>query len=246
MKIVHISDTHGSRGHSRVAIPKCDVLIHSGDIGGRTDLLELTEFLTWFERQPAEKKIFIPGNHDIILDKKFAEKIRNTGNMYGWSMHVDNHKKAMDLIENFEVKFLNDREYIYEGVKFYGSPYTPSFHKENWAFNADRGQEIKTIWGKIPYDTQVLITHGPVYGILDDLKEYARPEEDIHVGCKDLSNKIKEDLHSLKLHCSGHIHDNYGVQLMNVSNTRKALFSNGAVLNNRYEMLIREPLIITI
>jgi predicted phosphodiesterase len=42
MKLVHISDTHGAKHHTKLIIPECDVLIHSGDLGGRTTLFELT------------------------------------------------------------------------------------------------------------------------------------------------------------------------------------------------------------
>ena len=81
MQIVHISDTHTY--HNNLHIPNCDVLIHSGDIGNRTNLKELTEFLVWFEQQPANIKIFIGGNHDIILDKNEALKEQRKGNVLG-------------------------------------------------------------------------------------------------------------------------------------------------------------------
>lgn len=41
LKIVHISDTHGK--HEQVKVPPCDILIHTGDIGGRTGTFELTQ-----------------------------------------------------------------------------------------------------------------------------------------------------------------------------------------------------------
>jgi hypothetical protein len=78
------------------------------------------------------------------------------------------------------------------------------------------------------------------------LKEFADDYEDPNVGCKDLSNIITNKLIDLKLHCFGHIHDNYGIILHNVSNKRRILSSNGAVLTNRYDLLVNKPLIITI
>ena len=116
---------------------------------------------------------------------------------------------------NYNITYLHDSAIVYNGIKFYGSPYSPSFHKEHWAFNADRGEEISKIWAKIPSDTNVLITHTPVYGIQDEIEEkYKRYlDEDVHVGCEDLLGVIKKRLLELKLHCSGHIHDNYGCVL---------------------------------
>jgi len=59
MRLVHISDTHGKKYHNNLIIPECDVLVHTGDIGGRTTCFELVEFLEWFNKQPAKIKIFI-------------------------------------------------------------------------------------------------------------------------------------------------------------------------------------------
>lgn len=246
MKIVHISDTHDD--HNTVTVPECDVLVHSGDLGGKTNLTELTQFLIWFERQPAKVKIFIAGNHDIVLDKKEAAKERAKGNVFGWSRQLDEYKRAMDLVQNYDVKYLFNTDYVYEGIKFWGSPYSPSFHRDTWAFNADRGAEISKEWAKIPTDVNVLITHTPCYGILDVISEkYIRHEnEDRHVGCKDLLGVIKKRLLNLKLHCSGHIHDNVGCVMQSISNSRHILFSNAAILTNEYKFLIDKPLIITI
>lgn len=159
---------------------------------------------------------------------------------------MDNYKSAIELIDNYNVIYLNNKSCIHEGIVIHGSPYSPSFHRDLWAFNADEGQEIKQQWSKIPSDVNILITHTPVYGILDSLNECAEVGEDPHAGCKDLLKVIKKRLLKLKLHCSGHIHDNYGVQLKRISNTRRVLFSNGAVLTNQYKQLITNPLIITI
>jgi hypothetical protein len=91
-------------------------------------------------------------------------------------------------------------------------------------------------------------THGPAFGILDmvDAANRTAWHKDGHVGCEDLFEVIKKRLTSLKLHCSGHIHDNFGVHLKSVSNSRRVMFSNGAVLTNDYTQLITKPLIIEI
>lgn len=248
MNICHISDTHGSRQHMYLTIPECDVLLHTGDIGGRTNLFELMQFLEWFSKQPAKRKIFIAGNHDLILDKNFINRQKDKLDSVAYMLLEQSHKDAIALIKNYDVIYLDGtKDYVYEGVKFWGSPYSPSFHREYWAFNADRGDEIKKQWAKIPSDVTILLTHSPVYGILDDVKEFkAENEMDAHVGCKDLMEVIKRRLFNLKLHCSGHIHDNYGVIQANISRARRCLFSNGAVLTNDYTLLITNPLTINI
>jgi Icc-related predicted phosphoesterase len=86
------------------------------------------------------------------------------------------------------------------GYKIWGSPITPTFY--NWAFNADRGEEIKKYRDLIPEGTDILITHGQPYGILD--KTFGK----LSVWCQDLLNaviKIKP-----KYHIFGHIHESNG------------------------------------
>lgn len=243
MKIVHISDTHGK--HEAITIPPCDLLVHTGDIGGRTTIHELNLFLNWFKAQPAECKVFIAGNHDIDLDEKYIENIPD-----GWtkSLHEHHVTECKLLLTKYpEIVYLENSFYIYKGWKIWGSPISPSFHRNYWAFNADRGEEIKRYWNRIPRDTNILLTHTPPYNIFDDVREYKSENEmDAHVGCKDLSSAITHRLSKLQLHCFGHIHDNYGIMQAPVSNTRRVLFSNGAVLNNRYNVLIYEPPIINL
>ena len=248
LTIVHISDTHGARGHSRLTIPECNVLIHSGDIGGRTTLFELVEFLTWFEKQPADVKIFSAGNHDLILDFDWVQRQKKENAIQGM-IAEQQHNDALEYLKKFNVVYLNNEDYIYKGIKFYGSPITPSFHRKFWAFNADRGEEIQQYWDMIPSDVDVLITHGPPYGILDAIPEGFKqtPNEDIHRGCEDLLKTIRTRLHKLKLSCFGHIHDGpNGLILKQFGSNRFIRFSNGSVLDNDYELVVPKPLLITL
>src|SRR5688572_14182989 len=139
MRIVHISDTHGYKFHQHVRVPECDVLVHTGDLGWyKTTIGELTEFLIWFEAQPAKVKIFIAGNHDVLLDKKWVMNRQSYVDKLIWDQM---YKDARILIPLYKIKYLENTEYVYEGVKFWGSPYSPTFGND-WAFNADRGSAI--------------------------------------------------------------------------------------------------------
>lgn len=245
MKLCHISDTHGK--HENLTIPKCDVLVFTGDMGTRTNELELISFLSWIEKQPADVKIIIAGNHDICMDKDWVKRQKNVGSVEG-VLANQHYQNAKSLIENYKVKYLEDREYIYNGIKFYGSPYSPSFHRERWVFNADRGKEIQKIWSKIPSDVNVLLTHTPPYKILDyvDNRYKRHPNEDQNVGCQDLMNVIKNRLFKLKLHCFGHIHETTGLLIKPVSQTRNVIFSNGACVTNNYQQVVTKPFTIEI
>jgi Icc-related predicted phosphoesterase len=87
------------------------------------------------------------------------------------------------------------------GIKFYGSPWQPWFC--DWAFNLQRGPEIKAKWDLIPLDTQVLITHGPPLGYGD------KTFENELVGCQDLLNAILAI--KPRYHICGHIHEGMGI-----------------------------------
>jgi Icc-related predicted phosphoesterase len=49
-----------------------------------------------------------------------------------------------------------------EGLRIWGSPWQPEF--QNWAFNLNRGPEIRKKWDMIPEGIDILVTHGPPKG----------------------------------------------------------------------------------
>ena len=100
MKIIHISDTHGL--HRQLHdLPEAEVIVHSGDISNNGEAHEVLDFLNWYMELPYRHKIFVIGNHDICL----------------WDAD-----DIEDLPDN--VYFLQDRECVIDGVKFYGLAYT--------------------------------------------------------------------------------------------------------------------------
>lgn len=177
-KITFISDTHTKHNHLTNDLPGGDILIHCGDISSRGYINEIKNFLEWFDGiKGYEYKIFIAGNHD-----------------FGFQ---DNPKECFELLKNYSsITYLEDNSIIIDGIKIYGSPWQPRFH--NWAFNVNRGWGIAQKWEKIPQDTDILITHGPLLGILDITNSNER------VGCQDLYNKVMEI--NPKVHAFGHIH----------------------------------------
>ncbi|HRJ31311.1 MAG: metallophosphatase domain-containing protein [Cyclobacteriaceae bacterium] len=197
MKIVCISDTHTK--HQEVILPKGDLLIHAGDVSWVGSELQLIDFFKWFDKQDFKHKIFIAGNHDLMFER--------------------NPKQAQSLIPK-SIIYLEESSVTIEGIKIYGTPITPYFF--NWAFNRYPGQDIEQHTQKIPNDTDILITHGPPYGILD-----ANVKGE-HCGCPSLLSKIQEV--KPKLLICGHIHEGYG-RLQK----EESLYINASLLNHRYE-----------
>lgn len=178
MQITTISDTHGL--HHQLQLPGGDLLIHAGDVCNRGSQEEEANFIDWFEKQPYTYKIFIGGNHDFFFENFTQQEIQ-------------------DILPK-NIFYLNDTGIEIDGINIWGSPITPEFH--NWAFNRKRGEEINNHWQLIPNNTDILITHGPAFGILD------KTFHNLNVGCEELLKALKNI--QPKYHVFGHIHEAFG------------------------------------
>jgi len=205
MRLVCLSDTHNF--HHDIAIPDGDILIHAGDCTGGGTRNETENFLRWLSAQPHKYKILVPGNHDFYFEK--PEQIG---------------KVPKNII------LLIDRGIEIEGLQFWGSPMTPGM--ENWAFNKERGKQIRNHWNLIPKKTDFLITHTPPYGILDEISS------GIKLGCEELAQVL--NLIKPKYHLFGHIHHAAGS--MKRSSTR---FFNLSILDERHRIM-HSPLLLDI
>jgi Icc-related predicted phosphoesterase len=182
LKICCISDTHNK--HNQITIPPCDILIHAGDATSVGLESEVRRFAKWFHEQPARYKIFVPGNHE------------------------DGFENALPLSKTWfqeecpdGILLIHEPIWI-EGINIFGSPYTPFFH--NWAFNVLESKRLRQLWEQIPKNTNILITHGPPYGIGDYTIHGQK-----RAGCLEMPDIINK-LPDLKLHVFGHIHEGYG------------------------------------
>jgi Icc-related predicted phosphoesterase len=205
MKVWHISDTHGNQ--SLLQVPSgVDIVVHSGDASNYLDPYrnepEMRAFIDWFAALPIPVKVFVPGNHDTSVDKGLVSR---------------------DLIESRGIKMLIDEEADICGLKFWGTPWTPRYG--NWSYMKDRGT-INRIWDHIPDSTDVLITHGPPYGVLD--ATYNRQNKVELTGCTALMKRVAKVQPRLMLF--GHIHStedirNSGTRTVHGMSTT---FSNGS------------------
>ncbi len=179
-KIVCISDTHTL--HNKLVIPDGDILVHSGDFTNVGEAHDIVAFGDWLRTLPHKHKIVIAGNHDWMfqLEPERAQALLGDGIIY-----------------------LQDSGVEVMGLKFYGSPWQPFFC--NWAFNLRFSHQLKEKWDLIPEGLDVLITHGPPYGILDPVVEYGAIKR---TGCQDLLDAVERT--KPRVHVFGHIHEGYG------------------------------------
>ena len=205
MKLICLSDTHGL--HAQIEVPPGDILLHAGDFSAMGTLAQVQQFLGWFADQPHRHKVFIAGNHDFLAE-------RQPGLF-----------RAL-LPDNCQ--YLENSATEVAGLRIWGSPITPWFF--DWAFNRQRGADIRRYWDQIPEQVDVLLTHGPPYGIRD------LNWQGTLTGCADLNQRVWEVAPAL--HVFGHIHEAYGVT--EVNGTR---FVNAACLDVQY-WAVHAPIVI--
>lgn len=227
MKLVAISDTHDQ--HRKITIPECGILVVAGDFTcHREPIIErYTDFAQWLREQPAKHIVIVAGNHDTLFEK--------------------NNDLARSIFSDFH--YLQDSGIEIEGIKFWGSPWTPEF--AGWAF-MKQDQELKQYWDLVPEDIDVLITHGPV---MADARSGHIPVFDwgvsskTHAGSQSLLDIV--DRICPKIHIFGHIHDGHGKWNLNngyfkqFNRKRDTDLYNVAVCNDFNEVKY-EPTIIEI
>ncbi len=203
MRLICLADTHNQ--HHDIEIPEGDILIHAGDCTDGGSKKESEDFLDWVSSQPHKNKIIVPGNHDFYFEKE--ENLKN-------------------LPQNLHL--LIDRGIELEGFQFWGSPFAPGM--TNWAFQRERGPDIRKHWELIPEHTDILITHTPPYGILDEIST------GVKLGCEELARTVK----SLQpaYHLFGHIHHAAGSRVQN-----SIKYFNLAILDERFRIM-NSPVII--
>lgn len=206
-----ISDTHGLHNdlEKKFELPNADILIHCGDVSNVGYEHDVRNFLEWFGNlRQYPYKIFIAGNHDFLFENNkliVQELISETQEKYS---------------KNGEIHYLEDSGVNIWGLNFWGIPVTKPFN--NWAFNRPE-DKLQQHWENIPDNTDVLITHGPPYNILDFISN-----KNEHTGSESLKDNILNRIKP-KIHCFGHIHNQYGATT--IDNIK---FINASNLNDNY------------
>ncbi len=216
MRITVISDTHTKHHQLTNDLIGGDLIIHAGDISSMGYFEEIKDFCNWYESlNQYDNSVFIAGNHD-------------------WGFQ-DNKVQISSLVDSYEwITYLEDSKLTFvnkeatEMCSIWGTPWQPEFH--NWAFNLPRnGWELQEKWMRIPSDIDILVTHGPPFGILD-VSSYGN----MNAGCELLLEAVK--VKKPKIHIFGHIHSGFGYQYVDGTH-----YINASMLDERYKYS-RKPL----
>ncbi|PIA97651.1 Metallophosphoesterase MPPED2 [Cercospora beticola] len=155
--LVCISDTHTLIPSS---LPYGDILIHSGDLTNAGTPRELQAQISWLSSLPHKHKIIISGNHDSHLDP------RSRGTLSLADRNTDIDWKNLIYLQDSHITLPFPTrgpsiagKYQTTKLKIYGSPFVPHVGGPEHAFQHPRSQDYWT--GKIPEDTDILITHCP-------------------------------------------------------------------------------------
>lgn len=159
-------------------------------------------------------KIVIAGNHDFCFQKHPEE--------------------SRQILSDAGIIYLEDEAIELYGIKFYGIPWTPTFG--NWAFMKSEA-DLREVWDAVPRETDVLISHGPPYGILD------LTQDGEHAGSKTHARVIQSI--RPRLNVFGHIHEAYGISYIeskHFTDRWRIDYVNACLTNFRYQM-VNQPII---
>lgn len=219
--ILCLSDTHSRHRQMPLEWLKFDfltkeeredmILIHAGDISNVGHLNDMEDFFDWYDSLEFNGKFFSGGNHD-------------------WGLQLKPKEVAEILKKYPTITYLQDSSVTIDGIKIYGSPWTPEFY--NWAFNLKRGKELQDKWDLIDLDSDIICTHGPVYGILD------KAPDGRLTGCENLLDTITTKLDACILHVCGHIHCGHGHVY-----AHDRTFVNASIVNEQYNVAYKPILI---
>lgn len=216
MRACHISDTHDCHQDLNLIVPQdTEILFFTGDMTYRGAEWEIKLLLEQFKKLSTRIPhiVGILGNHEVGCQGKEVE--------------------LKQRFKDVGVTLLHNDSIEIEGVKIFGSPYTPYFF--GWAYQYQNAiyaaqyedEDLMTgeeVWDQIPEDTTVVLSHCPPQFILDTCRNGS-------VGCPHLRRRI-ESIFSVRYNLFGHIHEGYGM-----TKVGGVTYSNGSIMDGKYKFV---------
>lgn len=191
--LTFVSDTHNQKperffyDHNEAS---GDILVHSGDFTSFGTDREAISFAHDWSDFASKYKFFLVGlgNHDGCF----------AGDADDVSSIIEQMKS---IIPNIHIVFGGVRNIL--GLNFGFMPFSPRFG--NYEFMADE----KTILSKINKlsDVDILVTHSPSWGILDNHVE--SESKVLQIGSRSIRSFV--DQSNPIIHCFGHVHQSRGI-----------------------------------
>ncbi|KAL1867251.1 hypothetical protein VTK73DRAFT_4264 [Phialemonium thermophilum] len=209
------------------------VLVHAGDLTENGSFEEAQAGLIWLSSQQQTHKIFVAGNHDVLLDEAFLEEYpeRCYGDPrakrdlnWGSIIYLEESSTTLwcpqqlsdmaDLCGQAPLPSTVTGMGTLRKLTVFGSPWTPQYGIPAFQY---RPEDVASHWeGKIGLPTpDVLVTHGPPRLHLDS-RDFHRA-----VGCPYLAECVAEIRPRLAVF--GHIHVSYGREDVILDGLQRAL-----------------------
>lgn len=205
MNIFATSDFHGYLPK----VPDCDILLLAGDYTPNISGMTMEDKIRWYDTNFRYwlmelssrniKVVGIAGNHDRFFDNKVHESL-----------------------SPFDWVYLEDSLVEINGLKIWGSPWSLTYGSFPFMGNEEF---LKDKYKGIPDGVDILINHGPPYGILD------KNDVDDNCGSKSLVEVIKRV--KPKTVIFGHIHEGYGFDHIDGVNYHNVSYLNGFNIEHR-------------
>ncbi|KAL6902915.1 Metallo-dependent phosphatase-like protein [Trichoderma evansii] len=194
----------------RSPLPEADVVLHCGDLSKRGRPDEMRKTFDMLRGLRAPLKLVIAGNHDLAFDDThyYHDNSDGSDDDAAKPNPKPRYKEVLQIAKEAEVdgvKYLTEGTYSFDlangsRLRIYASQYTPQYGY--WAFQYQGGEHNFDI----PSDVDIAMTHGPPLGILD------RTSGGDRAGCGSLFRSLHRA--RPKIHCFGHIHEDWGAELM--------------------------------
>lgn len=146
------------------------------------------KFIPWINKIDAKHKVIVAGNHDNAF-QSMKKEVKN--------LFTEN---GIILLENESV--------VLDNAVIYGFPYTrPNHNLPRWAYWADEANLKDLFLRNCPPNVNVILSHGPIYGILDIDEALSERE---HLGSTGLAEIWEEhEYRELSHFLFGHVHHSY-------------------------------------
>eukprot|EP00808_Paulinella_micropora_P002229 g76233.t1 len=196
--LLHMSDTHMLLSPDQFVLPPADVLVHTGDFTNRGWAQEFAGFDAFLSAMANiyPARVVIFGNHDCSAMAGDFERMRAA---LPHASHVLMH-----------------------GLRIYGSPW---YWGHSWDYRNRSKADPPAWFARVPANTDVLLTHGPARGMLDESDGI----KGNHTGSVAWAKAISEA--KPLLHLFGHIHEQSGFVLEGKGQLKATCFVNSAMKN---------------
>lgn len=225
MKILATADTHFPFERLE-QLDEADLLIHAGDLMYSGYVDEWYPRLKSFQKQQRDiPRLFVPGNHDLHVQNyqgPAVQELRRVG------------MRTLGLTPEYSLVARGS-------IVFFGLPWVTNL--PGWAFNRDETwiYDYLQQFNEIRDTIDVVISHAPMYGILDAIRpEKFQTRDQQHVGCMAYQKWFEEGNKKPRVWISGHIHENYGT-----TEVEGCRFYNVAMCDRNYEQ-VNPPMLIEV